>query len=75
MLAGMATHAQKTEAEAKMRDLIADNGLPEPDAVEYGFTCIRLLWHEPKLAVVIDIDEPLEGQGAPPVGPDDGGSP
>jgi hypothetical protein len=63
MLPGMATLAQKIAAEAKMRDLIAENGLPEPDAVEYGFTCIRLIWHEQKLAVVIDIDEPPEGFG------------
>ncbi len=61
----MATLAQKIEAEKKMRDLIAEDGLQEPDEVEYGHTCIRLLWHEPKLAVVIDIDEPPEGWEAP----------
>ena len=57
----MATLAQKKKAERRMRELLESNGLPQPDEVEYGFTCIRLLWREPKLAVVIDIDEPPEG--------------
>jgi hypothetical protein len=54
----MATLAQKIEAEHKMRELIAQGGLPDPDHVEYGYTCIRLIWLEQKLAVVIDIDPP-----------------
>jgi hypothetical protein len=61
MLRDMATLAQKIEAETKVRELLADSGLPEPDEVEYGHTCIRLLWHETKTCVVIDIDEPPEG--------------
>ena len=54
----MATLAQKKAAEQDMRALLEDHGLPQPDEVEYGHTCIRLIWHEPKLAVVIDIDPP-----------------
>jgi hypothetical protein len=61
MLPGMATLAQKIEAEEKMRRLLADNGMPEPDEVQYGHTCIRLLWHDQKAVVVIDIDEPPPG--------------
>jgi len=57
----MATLAQKIEAETRMRDLLQDGGHPQPDYVEYGFTCIRLLFEEPKLCVVIDIDEPPDG--------------
>jgi hypothetical protein len=61
MLPDMATLAQKIEAEEKMRRLLADNGMPEPDEVEYGHTCIRLLWHDQKAVVVVDIDEPPPG--------------
>lgn len=55
---GMATLAQKIEAETRMRELLEANGLPQPDCVEYGFTCIRLFFNETKHVVVIDIDDP-----------------
>jgi hypothetical protein len=55
---GMATLAQKIEAEQKMRGLLEENGLPEPSRVEYGFTCIRLFFEETKTVVIIDIDQP-----------------
>jgi len=54
----MATLAQKIDTERRMRQLIEDGGLPQPDRVEYGFTCIRLIFEASKLVVVIDIDEP-----------------
>ena len=41
--------------------MIEDHGLPQPDAVEYGYTCIRLLWTEEKVVLIVDIDEPPEG--------------
>ena len=56
--AGMATLAQKIEAEKRMRDLLEESGLPQPDYVEYGFTCIRLFFNDTKHVVVIDIDDP-----------------
>lgn len=56
--AGMATLAQKIEAEKRMRDLLEEGGLPQPDFVEYGFTCIRLFFNDTKHVVVIDIDDP-----------------
>jgi len=56
----MATLAQKIETEQRMRELLEDNGLPQPDMVEYGFTCIRLLFEASKTVVVIDIDDPPE---------------
>ena len=62
--AGVATLAQKIEAEKRMRDLLEENGLPQPDYVEYGYTCIRLLYMESKTCVVIDIDEPPDGANA-----------
>ena len=47
-----------------MRELLEDSGVPPPDEVEYGYTCIRLFWHETKSVVVIDIDEPPEGSSS-----------
>ena len=44
-----------------MRDLLEQGGLPQPDHVEYGFTCIRLFFEETMTVVVIDIDEPDDG--------------
>lgn len=56
----MATLKQKIAAEAKMRELLRENGMPQPDGVEYGHGCIRLFFDEPKVAVVVDIDNPEE---------------
>ena len=56
----MATLAQKIQAEIRMRELLETSGLPQPDHIEYGFTCIRLFFEESKLVVVIDIDQPEE---------------
>ena len=64
MVTGMATLAQKIEAENRMRELLGDSGLPQPDHVEYGYTCIRLFFNQTKQVVVIDIDEPEEGEGS-----------
>jgi hypothetical protein len=57
----MATLAQKIQAEKRMRDLLRDGGLPQPDRVEYGFTCIRLFFEDTMTMVVVDIDEPPNG--------------
>jgi hypothetical protein len=64
MVPGMATQAQKIEAENRMRELLEDSGLPQPDHVEYGYTCIRLFFHATKQVVVIDIDGPEAEEGA-----------
>ena len=60
----MATLAQKIEAEMRMRDLLEDNGLPQPDRVEYGFTCIRLFFNDTKHVIIIDIDDPDDTEAA-----------
>ena len=54
----MATLTQKIEAETRMREMLEENGLPQPDHVEYGLTCIRLFFNDTKHVVIIDIDEP-----------------
>lgn len=56
----VASLKQKIEAERTVRELLEQNGLPEPDEVEYGYGCVRLLFHEPRTALIIDIDKPDE---------------
>jgi hypothetical protein len=56
----VASLKQKILAERTVRELLEQNGLPEPDEVEYGYGCIRLLFDEPKTVLIIDIDEPDE---------------
>lgn len=77
----MATVEQKIRCEHRARELLAEAGVPEPTFVEYGFTCVRLLWEESKVMLRIDIDDedtcervilidaPHPGQ--PPAPPDD----
>jgi hypothetical protein len=53
----MAPIDQKQRAERRMLALLEDSGLPVPDAVEYGAACVRFLWIDRKVAVVIDLDD------------------
>lgn len=57
----MATLREKRAAEQHARALLENHGLPQPDEVEYGDTCVRLLWREEQVALVVDIDEPPDG--------------
>ncbi len=57
----MATLREKIKAEQSARAMLDDHGLPQPDEVEYGHTCVRLLWHEEKLCMIVQIDEPPPG--------------
>jgi hypothetical protein len=47
------------EAEQKMRDLLDDAGLPEPDEVRQEFEPdeVVFIWHETKTAIVVELDE------------------
>jgi hypothetical protein len=53
---GMATLSQKIECEQRMRKLLRESGLPEPDGVEYGYTCVRFFFDASQACVVVDID-------------------
>jgi hypothetical protein len=59
----MAPLARKIDAERRMRELLESGGLPQPDAIEYGYECIRLFFNESKLVVIIDLDDDLEDAG------------
>ena len=47
----------RAEAERAMRRLLRDHDLPEPDEIldheDGGIVC---LWHEPKVAIVVDVE-------------------
>ena len=58
----MAITSEHEAAERAMRELLETEGLPQPDEVDYRETSILLLWHETKLAVVIDLEEGPEMQ-------------
>ncbi len=47
------------DAERRMRELIENAGLPEPDEVRHEFEPneVVFVWCEPKLVVVVDLDE------------------
>ena len=45
-------------AEAGFRRMVETADLPPPDEVEYTPGSLTFLWHEPKLAVVVDLDDP-----------------
>ena len=51
----MAMTPQHRSAEARFRRLLASADVPEPDAVEYEPDAVLFLWHEPKLAVFLDL--------------------
>lgn len=47
---------REAEAERRMLGLLSDAGLPTPDEVQHGDGEVRFLWHDHKVAVVVDLD-------------------
>ena len=56
------SEASRGDAERAMRSLLHDHELPQPDEIrdheDGGIVC---LWHGPKVAVVVDLEEPRAG--------------
>ena len=52
---------RKRQAERRVLALLEDSGLPLPDEVEYGTDCVRFLWLDRKVVVVVDLEEFDEG--------------
>ena len=71
----MATLKQKIAAEEHVRELLERENVPEPDRIEYGYTCIRLIWDGPKVALVVDIDRPPDVDEPPPPAVDEPSEP
>ena len=67
----MESTARQHKAEASFRRLLEEGGLPQPDAVEVEPDSLVFLWHEPELAVVVELEEPGAADSAtgtaPPV--------
>lgn len=63
----------RAEIEAAIRALLSDHGLPEPDEVlpheDGGIVC---LWHEQRVAIVVDPDEGGKRERAGPSLPEPG---
>ena len=57
MLAEMTQFDALQRAERRMVELLDGAGLPPPDEVQYGHACVRMLWHDRKVAVVVDVSE------------------
>ena len=57
----MATIEELLGAEHEMRKLVAENDLPQPDSVEYGDGTVWPRWHERKLVIALEVDEPPPG--------------
>ena len=52
------------EAEARFRELVRNADLDQPDEVEYRHDELVFLWHGPKVAVVVELDDsPSECEG------------
>jgi hypothetical protein len=60
----MAPTTRHHEAEAAFRRLIDDGEFAEPDEVRYDDDSVVFLWHEPKLAVVVDLEDAPEARAA-----------
>lgn len=58
------TLGEKRSAEQAARAMLDEQGLPPPDHVEYGFTCIRLFWMEQKVVLIVDLIDPPPGGAA-----------
>jgi hypothetical protein len=44
------------DAESRFRELLDAAVLPEPDDVEYEPESVIFYWHEPRVAIFVDLD-------------------
>ena len=52
------------DAESRLRRLLADAALPQPDDLEYTPASVIFRWQGPMVAVVIDFVDPADTCGA-----------
>lgn len=53
------------EVEMRTRRFLERFDLPQPDRVEYGHGCIRLFYTEPRVVLVVDVEEAMDQDGEP----------
>ena len=51
---------RRAQVEATMQELIAASGLEPPDSVEHEPDAVVFKWTEPKLAVIVDLEDRTE---------------
>lgn len=61
-MARVPTSPTPSEAEDHFRELLRDAGLADPDEVRHDSRAreITFLWREPKLAVVLELDDGVD---------------
>jgi hypothetical protein len=47
-----------TTTETRFRELLAAEGLAQPDAIEHRPNELVFLWHDQKLAIVVELPPP-----------------
>lgn len=52
----MSSLDEKVRAEVQVREFLENNGLRQPDAIEYGHQCIRLFYNEEKVVLIVDLE-------------------
>jgi hypothetical protein len=57
----MAMTPRHEEVEERFRALLQSSDLPPPDDVGYEPDSVVFYWHDPKLAVCVDFDDPSDG--------------
>jgi hypothetical protein len=58
----MAITDEHAAAERAFRELLPEAGLPQPDEVEYREESVVFLWHESKLAVIVELGGTGDGE-------------
>jgi hypothetical protein len=54
----MATIEELHECHRSVLALLEEHEVQPPDEIEYGQTCIRVFWHQPKLVLIVSVDDP-----------------
>lgn len=54
----MPTAARHHEVEERFRKHLHDAGLPEPDDVQHEPQSVIFFWHDQKVAVCVDLEQP-----------------
>jgi hypothetical protein len=57
MIQPMVSFELKRKAERRLRELLWEDGFAQPDRVDYGPSCVTLVWHSVKKAIVVDVDK------------------
>lgn len=67
----MVSHAMKLKAERRLRQLLVEANIAQPDEVEYGSTFVRLIWHSVRKSIIVEVTEQGEvGESRPGPAPE-----